>query len=73
MWNSLIGYYYYIILLDFNLPHKFELKYRTTESNEESYGQPVMIHRAVLGSIERMIGILAEHTKGRWPFWLSPR
>jgi len=32
-----------------------------------------MIHRAILGSVERMMGILMEHTGGRWPFWLSPR
>lgn len=35
--------------------------------------RPVMIHRAVLGSFERMIGILTEHFAGKWPFWLSPR
>ena len=37
------------------------------------YGRPVMIHRAVLGSFERMIGILTEHFAGKWPFWVSPR
>ena len=35
--------------------------------------RPVMIHRAILGSVERMIAILTEHTGGKWPFWLSPR
>jgi threonyl-tRNA synthetase len=35
--------------------------------------QPVMIHRAILGSFERMLGILIEHFGGKWPFWLSPR
>jgi threonyl-tRNA synthetase len=35
--------------------------------------RPVMIHRAVLGSVERMFAILCEHTGGKWPFWLSPR
>lgn len=37
------------------------------------FQRPVMIHRAVLGSVERMIAILCEHTGGKWPFWLSPR
>lgn len=37
------------------------------------YVRPVMIHRAVLGSVERVIAILTEHYGGRWPFWLSPR
>jgi threonyl-tRNA synthetase len=37
------------------------------------FSRPVMIHRAVLGSIERMLAILCEHTGGKWPFWLSPR
>lgn len=35
--------------------------------------RPVMIHRAILGSVERMIAILTEHTAGKWPFWISPR
>ena len=34
---------------------------------------PVIIHRAILGSLERMMAILIEHTAGKWPFWLSPR
>lgn len=37
------------------------------------FQRPVMIHRAVLGSVERMLAILCEHTGGKWPFWLSPR
>lgn len=35
--------------------------------------RPVMIHRAILGSLERLLGVLIEHTGGHWPFWLSPR
>ena len=35
--------------------------------------RPVMIHRAILGSVERMFAILCEHYAGKWPFWLSPR
>src|ERR1700759_2854788 len=37
------------------------------------YARPVMIHRAIIGSFERMLGILTEHFAGKWPFWLSPR
>ena len=37
------------------------------------YVQPVMIHRAVLGSVERLMALLIEHYNGRWPFWLNPR
>ena len=43
------------------------------EQADNSYGRPVMIHRAILGSIERFMAILLEHTSGRMPFWLSPR
>ncbi len=35
--------------------------------------RPVMVHRAIFGSLERMLGILIEHTAGKWPFWLSPQ
>jgi threonyl-tRNA synthetase len=60
------------IQLDFNLPARFELKY-TTESLEERYATPIMIHRAIFGSLERFIAILLEHTQGHLPLWLSPR
>lgn len=59
------------IQLDFQLPSRFELEYRS-ESNSATE-RPVMIHRAILGSVERMTAILTEHYKGKWPFWLSPR
>lgn len=39
----------------------------------KGYERPVMIHRAILGSVERMIAVLIEHTAGKWPFWLNPR
>lgn len=39
----------------------------------KGYSRPVMIHRAIFGSFERMIAILTEHLGGKWPFWLSPR
>lgn len=58
------------IQLDFNLPQRFDLKY--PDENQEAI-QPVIIHRAILGSIERFMAILLEHTQGFLPFWLSPR
>ncbi|KAJ7253069.1 hypothetical protein B0H12DRAFT_1233777 [Mycena haematopus] len=60
------------IQLDFQLPERFDLKYRGEDTtNPES--RPVMIHRAILGSLERFIAIITEHFAGKWPFWLSPR
>lgn len=62
------------IQLDFQLPSRFELEYKAeTNTKENSVSRPVMIHRAILGSVERMTAILTEHYKGKWPFWLSPR
>eukprot|EP00842_Homolaphlyctis_polyrhiza_P005568 jgi/Hompol1/6011/HPOL_001462-RA len=58
--------------LDFQLPERFKLEYRTDDPNNQ-FARPVMIHRAILGSVERMIAILTEHYGGKWPFWLSPR
>lgn len=58
------------IQLDFQLPIRFNLSY--VAPNGEST-RPVIIHRAVLGSVERMIAILCENYAGKWPFWLSPR
>ncbi|KAG7691688.1 hypothetical protein KL930_004540 [Ogataea haglerorum] len=60
------------IQLDFQLPNRFELEYRGKDDSAEVQ-RPVMIHRAILGSIERMTAILTEHFAGKWPFWLSPR
>ncbi len=57
------------IQLDFNMPERFDLKY---VASDNSYPRPVMIHRAVLGSIERFLGILIEHVAGAFPFWLAP-
>ncbi|XP_012092067.1 threonine--tRNA ligase, mitochondrial 1 [Jatropha curcas] len=57
--------------LDFQLPDRFELEY--SAEDEAKRERPVMIHRAILGSVERMFAILLEHYKGKWPFWLSPR
>lgn len=58
------------IQLDFQLPIRFNLSY-VSESGEKK--KPVIIHRAILGSVERMIAILTENFAGKWPFWLSPR
>lgn len=57
--------------LDFQLPIRFKLSY--SAEDEAKSERPVMIHRAILGSVERMLAILLEHYKGKWPFWLSPR
>ncbi|CAH0484305.1 unnamed protein product [Peronospora farinosa] len=58
------------IQLDFQLPLNFELAYDGADGEVHT---PIIIHRAVLGSIERMMAILIEHTGGKWPLWLSPR
>ncbi|KRX17141.1 Threonine--tRNA ligase, cytoplasmic, partial [Trichinella nelsoni] len=58
------------IQLDFQLPVRFDLHY--VDENHVKQ-RPVIIHRAVLGSIERMIAVLTENFAGKWPFWLSPR
>lgn len=57
------------IQIDFNLPERFGLEYKG-ENNEMH--RPVMIHRALFGSIERFFGVLIEHFAGAFPFWLSP-
>lgn len=75
------------IQLDFQLPLRFGLKYRSAEAVTDEAGAegeaaggaaslertPVMIHRAILGSVERMMAVLLEHYGGKWPLWLSPR
>jgi threonyl-tRNA synthetase len=57
------------IQLDSNMPERFDLTYTNSAGAEE---RPVMIHRAILGSLERFIGVLIEHTGGVLPFWLAP-
>ena len=76
------------IQLDFCLPERFKLSYIMSPQEKEAReaaGQgggvdgiaantrPVVIHRAVLGSVERMLAVLTEHWAGKWPFWISPR
>jgi threonyl-tRNA synthetase len=62
------------VQLDFQLPIRFDLKY-TTDSKEEGkqFARPIIVHRAMLGSVERMFAVLCEHWAGKWPFWISPR
>jgi threonyl-tRNA synthetase len=76
------------IQLDFQLPKRFELEYQAPAPEYEARGEatedpallaeygpvrPVMIHRAVLGSVERLMALLIEKYNGQWPFWLNPR
>lgn len=58
--------------LDFQLPINFKLSYAVGDEAGKTE-RPVMIHRAILGSFERMVAILLEHYGGKWPLWLSPR
>ncbi|WFP15237.1 threonine--tRNA ligase [Citricoccus muralis] len=57
------------IQLDFNLPERFDLEYQAADGSRQ---RPVMIHRALFGSIERFLGVLTEHYAGAFPAWLAP-
>ena len=57
------------IQLDFSMPERFELEYTGSDGKKH---RPVMIHRAIYGSLERFIGILTENFEGKFPFWISP-
>jgi threonyl-tRNA synthetase len=57
------------IQLDFQLPERFDLKFTNAQGEFE---RPVVIHRALLGSLERFVGVYLEHVAGVFPFWLSP-
>jgi threonyl-tRNA synthetase len=57
------------IQVDFNNPQRFNMTYRTAENTE---AQPFMLHRTILGSMERFLGILIEHYAGAFPTWLAP-
>jgi threonyl-tRNA synthetase len=57
------------IQVDFNLPERFDVSYRGADGNEH---RPIMIHRALMGSLERFFGILIEHYAGVFPLWLAP-
>jgi threonyl-tRNA synthetase len=57
------------VQFDFNLPARFELEYKGEDGEMH---QPVMVHRALFGSVERFFGVLIEHYAGAFPFWLAP-
>jgi threonyl-tRNA synthetase len=57
------------IQLDFQMPQRFELEYTASDGTRQ---RPIMIHRALFGSVERFFGILVEHYGGAFPAWLSP-
>ena len=57
------------VQLDFQLPERFGLEF---VASDDSRGRPVMIHRAMLGSLERFFGVYLEHTAGKFPTWLAP-
>jgi len=57
------------IQLDFTLPERFELEYQAADGSRQ---MPIMIHRALFGSIERFFGVLTEHYAGAFPAWLAP-
>jgi threonyl-tRNA synthetase len=67
------------IQLDMNLPQRFELEYQVAEGEADynpatpGVATPVLVHRAIFGSLERFLALLIEHHGGHWPFWLSPR
>ncbi len=69
--SDAIGRYFQLgtIQLDFNLPERFDLKFKNQEGGEE---RPVVIHRALLGSLERFFAVYLEHIAGVFPFWLAP-
>lgn len=69
--SDAIGRYFQLgtVQLDFNLPERFDLKFKNKEGQEE---RPVVLHRALLGSLERFIGVYLEHIAGVFPFWLAP-
>lgn len=66
-----LGRYFQLgtIQLDFQLPERFDLKFTNSQGEME---RPVVIHRALLGSLERFIGVYIEHVAGAFPFWLAP-
>lgn len=57
------------IQVDFNIPERLDINYRAADSKEH---RPIMIHRALMGSLERFFGILIEHYAGAFPLWLAP-
>ena len=68
--TSFGAFFFRFVQLDFQLPIRFKLKYVNAENKEEV---PVIVHRAIMGSFERMMAILTEHFAAKWPLWMSPR
>lgn len=58
------------IQVDYNLPERFELEYKGSDNEMH---RPIMIHRAIFGSMERFVAVLIEHTAGKFPLWLTPQ
>ncbi len=58
------------IQVDFNIPERFDVTYRGSDGKDH---RPIMIHRALMGSLERFFGVLIEHYAGQFPLWLSPK
>lgn len=58
------------IQVDYNLPERFELEYKGSDNEMH---RPIMIHRAIFGSMERFVAVLIEHTAGKFPIWLTPK
>ncbi len=58
------------IQVDYNLPERFELEYKGADNLMH---QPIMLHRAIFGSMERFVAVLIEHTAGKFPLWLTPQ
>jgi threonyl-tRNA synthetase len=69
--SDALGRYFQLgtVQLDFQLPERFDLKFTNSEGQDE---RPVVIHRALLGSLERFFGVYLEHVAGAFPFWLAP-
>lgn len=55
--------------VDFNLPQRFDIAYVDSDAEKR---RPILIHRAILGSLERFFGVLIEHYAGDFPLWISP-
>jgi threonyl-tRNA synthetase len=57
------------VQIDYNLPERFNLEYKGSDNENH---QPIMIHRAIFGSLERFVAVMIEHTGGKFPLWLTP-
>lgn len=64
---------YSLTFLTNKVQYIFKLGYNKIQPVKNGFERPVIIHRAIFGSLERFIAILCEHTGGKWDFWISPR